>query len=271
MTFLASLIGRPNTLKTQSSLFRRWIEPHLPRSPKSLNDQWMSKMTNLWIEADLSPGTIRSLLALSKKYVLWKTERGLSTSILTRIVSRMEVQEIKKAWTNEQCIQALHFAKRLDSVLYKMMLLTLHTGVRKGEMFGLRWDDVDWLQGKISITRSYDGPTKNGRGRMVPMSDAVENLLIKDYTVGTEDELIFRRCDPNLRLEAICRAANVPRLTWHGLRHTFSTLALEARRSPKLVSAALGHSKLSTTLDMYWQLLNEDLNMDFLPKEEQDG
>jgi ATP-dependent helicase/nuclease subunit A len=52
--------------------------------------------------------------------------------------------------------------------------------------------------------------------------------------------------------------------TFHSFRHTFATLALEAGKSPKLVSTCLGHTKLSTTLDQYWNTSKEKLELDFI-------
>jgi integrase len=52
--------------------------------------------------------------------------------------------------------------------------------------------------------------------------------------------------------------------TFHSLRHTFATLALESGRSPLLVSQALGHAKVSTTLDIYWSVSKEKLDLGFL-------
>jgi integrase len=52
--------------------------------------------------------------------------------------------------------------------------------------------------------------------------------------------------------------------TFHTLRHTFATLALEAGRSPKLVSTTLGHASLATTLNIYWNSSGESLDLGFL-------
>jgi integrase len=263
--FINTLIGRPNTVKTQKSLFVNHIQPYLPKHLNDLHGEFLARMTRMWIEKDLSAGTIKQLISLTRKYCLWATGRVPCGAATRRLVSRMEVPEIKTTWTPEQCRKVLEFSEAYNPALWRMILFTLHTGVRKGEMFGLRWEDVDFLEGRIRITRSYDGPTKTGKPRVIPISTALEESLLKDYTIGREDDLIFKRCDPNPPLEAMCTAAGVPRLTWHGLRHTFATLALEAKKSPKIVSTILGHSKVSTTLDLYWQLVPEEMDMDFLP------
>jgi integrase len=153
-----------------------------------------------------------------------------------------------------------------------MMVVTLHTGMRRGELFGLKWEDIDFAKKKINIVRSYDGPTKSGKPRSVPMSDSAADVLTSCYNGQDDDEHCFNRCDPNPRLKKlqvyVYGTLELKRKTisWHGLRHTFATLALEAGRSPKLVSEMLGHSKVSTTLDLYWNKSGEDLDLGFLPK-----
>ncbi len=263
--FTKTLIGRPNTVKTQKSLFRNWIEPHLPKSDEKLNNEFIHSMATRWLEADLKPGTIKLLISLLRRYIEWKTGRSYNCGRLTHKICNLNQLEPAKAWTKDQCSKALNVAKSVDPELYKLMIVTLHTGMRKGEVFGLRWKDVDLMSGKIKISHSYDGPTKSGKPRTVPMSAVVEKILSNDYTIGSEDEHCFRRFDPNLRLEALCRLAKVPVISWHGLRHTFATLALESGVSPRLVASTLGHTRLSTTLDLYWNLTGEEINLEFLP------
>lgn len=265
MNFLDSLIGRPNTIKTKRSLFTRHIEPHLPDDAAELDLPYVQSMAKSWLSEDLKPGTVRGLIALLKSYIQWKTGKAVDCSSVVRVVSKLQGQAPPKAWTKEEAKKAMDIASKLDQNFYKMLLVTLHTGMRKGELFGLKWGDLDIVGGKIQISRSYCGPTKNGKSRTVPMSDALELLVFNDYTLDKDDEHIFKRCDPNQKLEALCKATGVRLITWHGLRHTFATLALEAGVSPKVVSSALGHSKLSTTLDIYWHLTGEDIDLGFLP------
>lgn len=262
--FTDSLIGRKSTVKTQTSLFNKWIEPYLPINTDRLDEEYVSRRVQVWVDRELKPNTIRMLISLLRKYISYKTGRDVKTTDLVRKISRMQVPRPIKAWTKDQADRAVKAAKAADNELYEMMVVTLHTGMRKGELFGLRWEDVDILTGKISVVRSYSGPTKNGKPRTIPMSKEVEMILNNRYTPGREDEYCFKRCDPNSRLEALCRAAKVPVLSWHGLRHTFATLALEAKRSPRIVAAVLGHSKVSTTLDLYWSLTGEDMDMSFI-------
>jgi integrase len=79
-------------------------------------------------------------------------------------------------------------------------------------------------------------------------------------------EVIKRSFDPNPMLRAAAKEAGLREsdLHFHSLRHTWATLALEAGRSPALVSKALGHSSLSTTLDLYWQAGDVKIDLGFL-------
>jgi integrase len=255
--FLDSLIGRPNTLKTQKSLYNKWIEPHLPEEP---NEMWIESMAQLWLDEGLKPGSVRQIISLAKTWATWEHGVTLNTAQLSRKLGRLEDRKDLKVWDKEACQKALDTARHLDSKLYRMMLFTLHTGLRKSEMFALAWKDIDLVSGKILVRNS-----KTGRPRNVPLSMKVEDLFQKGYVVGAPSDHLFPKTEINGRLKKICEYAEVEPLTWHGLRHTFATLALESGQSPKLVSTVLGHASVATTLNIYWHCLKEDLDMGFLP------
>lgn len=261
--FTESMIGAPATLKTQRSLFKNHIEPYLEDRKLDLN--FVQDMVHVWLDWELRPGSIRQLISLLKRYIQWETGVLLDCSHIVRKVGRMDGPKTIKAWTKEERNLALATAKAIDTEIHDMMLFTLHTGVRKGEMQALKAADLDFIHSRILIRQS-----KNGRPRTIPMSVEVEELLQNGYIVGEEDKHIFSQKDPNDRLARICSAARVRILTWHGLRHTFATIALEAafkqgsNISPRTIQQILGHTKFSTTVDLYWSCVSEDLDLSFL-------
>jgi integrase len=89
---------------------------------------------------------------------------------------------------------------------------------------------------------------------------AARNLLMRP----TESK-IFEQMNPNPRLRRLLRAANLPTLRFHDLRHTFATMALESGVSPRQVASWLGHSSVNTTLSIYWNLTKDEASVDFLP------
>jgi integrase len=145
--------------------------------------------------------------------------------------------------------------------------------MRRGEVFGLHYEDVEMMKNRILVQRSNSGPTKSGKSRYVPISSALEKVLVaQTFGISYNKErrkkrtgcLIPSTFDPNPLLKRYCREAEIKVITFHALRHTFATLALDAGRSPLLVSKVLGHSSVSTTLDIYWNTSSETLDMGFL-------
>lgn len=256
--FVDSLIGRESTLRTQRCLFNKWLAPHLPDTEP--DEAWVNHMAQLWLDEGLKPGSVKQLISLARRWVKWKFKVDLDCAPISRKISRLDDRPDLKVWTREESQRALNAARHLDNDLYRMMLFTLHTGLRKSEMFALQWKDIDLVSGKILIRNS-----KTGKPRSVPMSMTVEELFQKGYIVGAASDHLFPKTEVNGRLKRICKYAEVEPLTWHGLRHTFATLALESGQSPKLVSTILGHASVATTLNIYWHCLSEDLDMSFLP------
>ena len=79
------------------------------------------------------------------------------------------------------------------------------------------------------------------------------------------DSKIFESQDPNPKLRRLLKAAKLPILRFHDLRHSFATMALESGVSPRQVADWLGHSSTNTTISIYWNLTKNTASLDFLP------
>jgi integrase len=175
----------------------------------------------------------------------------------------------------------------LDSLdgqrLAPAFVLAAHTGMRRGEVAGLRWADVDVDAKLIHIRqnavvvnyelRLTDAKTANGRRTIDVNHDVVhalqswrrkqaeERILLG---AGYDDhDLVFARADgtpthPELlstTFDRIARHAGLPRIRLHDIRHTHATLLLKAGVHIKVVSERLGHATPSFTLDVYGWVL----------------
>ena len=264
MTFEDTFRGRPNTIKVYRSLYGRHIKGLVP-SP--VDEKVVLTTLKGWEDKGLSRQTILSLLRLLRNYAKF-TGTDVEIKHLISGLERSEQQEEHLVLNKEQAAALMDKCKQLEPKFYPVLLLGLHAGLRRGEVFGLRCSDVDMLKGKVRVAHSYDGPTKNGRTRYVPMSaelvrvmTAARNLLFRPGT-----ERVFEVFDPNPVLRRVCYSVGLPELNFHGLRHTYATLALEAEVSPREVQKLLGHSNLSTTLNIYWGITDKDTDVNrFLP------
>jgi integrase len=171
----------------------------------------------------------------------------------------------------------------LDAVatdrLYALWRLAVTTGLRRGELVGLRWRDVDFAAGRIAVIQQRAkgggavsaGPTKTKRGRRLVSLDDTTLAALKQHReaqdkekellgAGYQDEdLVFCRADGRALhpdrvtklLREHVRAAGLPWIKVQGLRHTHATILLQAGVHPKVVQERLGHSSIAITLDIY--------------------
>lgn len=164
-----------------------------------------------------------------------------------------------------------------DSWLYLPILLGLTLGVRRGEVLGLRWTDVDFDRGLVSIRRSLEQTRqglhfkspKNGEARVVAAPSYLldelrrlkaeqAKLRLASGSAWQDHGLVVTLPDGSprkpdnlthafLRLRKRVGAS----VTFHGLRHSHATLLLERGVQPKVVSERLGHSSIKITQDLY--------------------
>jgi integrase len=184
----------------------------------------------------------------------------------------------------DQARRLLDTASEAGERFEAVFVLALTTGVRIGEIFALRWEDVDLASGTLRIARTLSeakgGPRfttpKSGKGRSVRLTalavDALrrhraaqnaerlraggawrDNGLVFATRVGTP----YRRAHLEKRnFKPLLAKADLPRTTrLHDLRHTAATLLLSQGVHPKLVQELLGHSSVAITLDRYSHFL----------------
>ncbi len=149
-----------------------------------------------------------------------------------------------------------------------MVLLGILTGLRMGEILGLRWKDLDLVSGQLRVEQAvYRGqvgsPKTKGSRRTLPLPQGLIGVLtsFKAQSARRSDEgLVFRTrngtpySDTNLLhrfLKPAGQKIGAPWLNWHTLRRTHTTLLQLAGGSLKDAQAQLGHSKLSTTFEIY--------------------
>jgi integrase len=167
--------------------------------------------------------------------------------------------------------------------LYPAFLLLASTGMRRSEVLGLRWQDVDLEKGLVTVNQvliplirgiGFEEPkTKQSRRTIPLLPEVVEELrewrkrwLEERMGLGPdwpETDLVFPSevHTPLLPrnftrvFHAICREARLENFTIHGLRHSFASYLLAKGVHPKVVSEVLGHSSITITMDTYSKLI----------------
>lgn len=268
MTFEETFFGRPNTIRVYTSLFRTHIRDSVNKADfMNWNDNMTLFMLGEWQGKQLSRRTQITLLRLLSRYLKFRGAPTFEPRRFIKSLERGEQQQEIKALTAEEARRMMDSAASLTPDFYPILLLGMHAGLRAGEVFGLRCGDIDMLKGRIRIAHSYDGPTKSGKTRFVPISTELSKAIFgaRNLFFRGVDEVIFERFDPNPTVRRLCASAKTKEITFHGLRHTFASLALEGGVSPKQVQLWLGHADLNTTLSVYWNLIKEKATLDFLP------
>jgi integrase len=149
----------------------------------------------------------------------------------------------------------------VERVLY---LTAAMTGLRQGELLGLRWRDVDWLAGRLRVRQSFvrgefGTPKSQRSSRSVPLADRVSAALDDHYRrslYGRDADLVFAH--PHLgrpldrskllkRFKAAARRAGLRDVRFHDLRHTFGTRLVASGTALRPVQEWLGHADAKTT------------------------
>lgn len=171
-----------------------------------------------------------------------------------------------------------------ETRFYIPVLIAVTAGLRQGEILALRWADIDFAKGSLAVRRSLEKTRQYGLRFKEPKTKRSSRVVVlpqftidalKQHRIAqaefqlklglrqTADSLVvaretgeplnprtfsneFTRILANLR-----KSADIPRITFHGLRHTHATQLLSSGIHPKIAQERLGHSTIATTMDLY--------------------
>lgn len=193
-----------------------------------------------------------------------------------------EPKKVRALTINEQK-KFLEVAEKSSN--YNQFTFILQTGLRTGELIGLKWTDVDWEKRVIHIQRSMEyrysvgewriGEPKSRSGyRDVPLTEEAMTILkkqkeklksIKVINMQFKDFVFLcRKGEPtknsayDTALLKLCDKAGIDRFSMHVLRHTFATRCIEAGMRPKTLQIILGHSNVGITMNLYVHVTEDE-------------
>jgi integrase len=154
--------------------------------------------------------------------------------------------------------EATRLLKAADDAWLPMVTVAVRTGLRLGELRALRWTDVDLQGGRLLVRRSVwkeiIGTPKSGKPREVPLSDeALRVLKAHKHLRGelvfcNEDGSMLTKGDCKWPLWRACKRADLERIGWHVLRHTFASHLVMRGATLKAIQELLGHSDIKMTM-----------------------
>jgi integrase len=258
---------RERTWKRSEEIVRLHLVPSLGKTRlDKLSSFQLQSLYSSKLDSGLSARTVRMIHTTLHKALKSAVNWSLVPRNVTEAVSppREQVKEINPL--NEEQVKRLLKTVRGDR-LEALYVLGIHTGLRSGELLGLRWEDLDLQAGTLQVKRTvFNGrveapKTVKGR-RSIKLTQTSIRALQEHQTVG---EWVFctRLGTPlsvhnlhNRSWKPLLKKTGLPLDTrFHDLRHTCASLLLTKGVHPKIVQEMLGHSSISITLDTYSHVL----------------
>ena len=218
----------------------------------------------------LAPATVRGIHATLHHTLKTAADEGLIPFNPAEKVTPPSVPNTPKRVLTHDQLEKFLCAIRFDPIWHDFFYTELTTGLRRGELCGLKWEDFDSDVGTLKVRRTIHarkggtleaGETKTYAGQRTILLPYSTTQLLKERKTAALTQWIFpdplrpeRPVNPNSayrRLKELLNQAELPSLRFHDLRHTFATHALASGVDAKTLSRILGHTKASFTLDTY--------------------
>ena len=187
----------------------------------------------------------------------------------------------KKTTTEKQVLDDSQLNRFLEAIQgepywHDFFYVEVMTGLRRGEICGVKWSDIDFNEGTLCIKRSVStkegggvsiGETKTDAGaRTIIMPPSVATLLGEKRSDAINEWVFPHYTNPSdplhpssayKKLKTILKRLELPLLRFHDLRHTFATQATDGGVDPKTLAGILGHTDASFTLDTYTHVTSD--------------
>lgn len=283
---------RYSTATDYEDRLRRWVFPHLGRLKLSaieprVIELWMNKLRQQGLSTSTVNGARRVLFGvLDHALQIGSLNRNPATLVKPHRRPRDEKTAVKEPWTKDEVIKALNAATGTEMDLF--MHLGLLLGLRRGEILGLMWDDIDFEKGAIHIRRTLKEERRfddKGKVHATLVTDRVktrasERTIGFGFIIGRSmqrhrdhiasirkaagnrwrlNDWVFPSAvgtatNPNnthKRFASFCKQHDLRVIRVHDMRHTSAVMALSEDIDLVAVSQALGHGRIETTKSIY--------------------
>ena len=290
--------ARPSYLEGCESMQRVHISPQFGSSPiTDVTTAQIEALAGAMLKNGLAPKTVRNVMTFLHSVFEHAVDRGVISENPARRATRpgrrrqgdtnpdlqflaiAELDAVIRAIPDEVVVRTPAPTRRgrkgpapppppdvLGPVLRVVVLAAAMTGLRQGELLGLRWRDVDWSAQRIRVRNTFVRGEHSAAGksdlstrRSVPMTDRLAGELdrwSRRSVYSGDDELVFAhpqtgnpldRSKVTRRFQEACRTAGVRAIRFHDLRHTFATRLAASGQPMRTIQEFLGHADSKTT------------------------
>lgn len=287
LRFIKAWTIKPKTLSDYEHRYRKHISPVLgSRRLETITRSDIYRLRAAMLTSGYSTPTVNGALQVLKAVLKDAENDGVIRQSPARDLKKLrkptaEKTQVQTPYSPEEAIRL--FAACKDDQIGTSVALAMILGLRRGEILGLKWKDIDLDQGTLSVVRTLQEVTEyddDGRGRTslmegstktsssvrtIKLSEPILRLLryrILDFQIGKifqEDHWVVGDLDGNALTpkllakgyKKLVADAGLRRIRFHDLRHTSAHLGLIAGARLESVSQSLGHSRVDTTKLIY--------------------
>ncbi|MBU5359591.1 site-specific integrase [Enterococcus raffinosus] len=265
---------KPSTFASYYYKITKYILPVLKDIPLNELTIENGKILLRYLQKMLSQSTVQVVFRILNKCLNYAKKLG---KLVSNPISELQLPKSKRRKVRALTVSEQKRMMRAASQEKKgrgiPTLLSLHSGMRIGEIAALKWSDIDFEADLIHVHHTYQrvGTTElkqktqliladsktEASVRVIPLSPTLKALL-KQHQKKSKGSFVFstngQPCEPRLltyHFHKIRERAGLTEIHFHQLRHTFATRCLEVKKDIPSVSALLGHASTQMTLDTY--------------------
>jgi len=255
--------------------YRMKADKHiLPEFGGMIYEQLTVQMLHSFIENKLKCGLsakyVSDIIIVFKSMAKYISRvHGFRNPLADVILPKIEKKEMKLFSENQQNQLCNYLLKNSDNTSI-CVLLSLYTGLRIGEICGLKWGDIDFEKSILTVRRTVqrirtgihrtklivDSPKSRSSQRSIPLPAFIINMLrnfrsSENFYILSGNSKITEPRTMQRKFKSILKKANLPSINYHALRHMFATNCIKLGFDVKTLSEILGHASVETTLNRY--------------------